>query len=191
MSLSANIDRMRMGDKALRTAPANLQARKDKRAKREAKEEETAMKGSSGGGLLHDDTSLGQRYRPKTRETQRTYELLLGFITDCIGSQPHDILCGAADEILDTLKNDHLKAKERKVEIEGLLNPLAEERFAQLVALGKRITDYTDAQQADDVDDDDGGVDENLGVSPSRLLRLTPLCNPLICDAPVLWCRLL
>lgn len=135
----------------------------EKRARREAKQEETALKGAVGGGLLQDDTSLGQRYRPKTRETQRTYELLLGFITDCIGSQPHDILCGAADEILDTLKNDNLKAKERKVEIESLCNPLAEERFAQLVALGKRITDYADNQLAD-ADDDDGEMDENLGV---------------------------
>jgi hypothetical protein len=112
-SLVGKVDSMRMGDKALRTRPANLDERKEKRARREAKEEESHLKEATGGGLLQDDTSLGLRYRPKTRETQRTYELLLGFITDSLGSQPHDILCGAADEVLDTLKNDNLKAKVR------------------------------------------------------------------------------
>mmetsp|Transcript_3040 Transcript_3040/g.9258 ORF Transcript_3040/g.9258 Transcript_3040/m.9258 type:complete len:2169 (-) Transcript_3040:2467-8973(-) len=164
MSLSTRVDTMRMGDKALRQRPSNLKERKERRARKEAKEEESFLKGAQGGGLLQDDTSLGQRYRPKTQQTQRTYELLLRFITDNIGSQPHDILCGAADEVLDTLKNDHLKAKERKVEIESLIGGLEEERFAQLVALGKRITDYTDTQQADDADDD-GAIDENLGVA--------------------------
>lgn len=56
--------------------------------------------------------------------------------------QPRDVLCGAADEILDTLKNDRLKDKERKKEIELLVGPLMEERFAVLVNLGKKITDY-------------------------------------------------
>jgi pre-mRNA-splicing helicase BRR2 len=56
--------------------------------------------------------------------------------------QPRDVLCGAADEILAVLKNDRLKDKERKKETEGLLGPLAEERFALLVNLGKKISDF-------------------------------------------------
>ena len=57
-------------------------------------------------------------------------------------SQPRDILCGAADEVLATLKNEHSKVKDKKKELELLLGPLAEERFALLVNLGKKITDY-------------------------------------------------
>lgn len=56
--------------------------------------------------------------------------------------QPRDVLCGAADEILAVLKNDRLKDKDRKRETESLLGPLAEERFALLVNLGKKITDF-------------------------------------------------
>lgn len=52
------------------------------------------------------------------------------------------MLCGAADEVLVVLKNDKLKDKEKKRETETLLGGLAEERFALLVNLGKKITDY-------------------------------------------------
>ena len=40
------------------------------------------------------------------------------------------------------LKNDKLKEKEKKKETESLLGGLAEERFALLVNLGKKITDF-------------------------------------------------
>lgn len=56
--------------------------------------------------------------------------------------QPRDILCGAADEVLCVLKNDKLKEKEKKKETEALLGRLADERFALLVNLGKKITDF-------------------------------------------------
>lgn len=61
---------------------------------------------------------------------------------DVLFCQPRDILCGAADEILIVLKNDKLRDKERKKEIEGLLGSVAEERFALFVNLGKKITDW-------------------------------------------------
>ena len=56
--------------------------------------------------------------------------------------QPRDVLCGAADEVLATLKADHLKEKEKKKEISSLLGPLEEDQFAMLSGLGRRITDY-------------------------------------------------
>ena len=40
------------------------------------------------------------------------------------------------------LKNDRMKDKERKKEVEGLLGSLADERFALLVNLGKKISDW-------------------------------------------------
>lgn len=52
------------------------------------------------------------------------------------------MLCGAADEVLATLKSDHMKEKEKKKEISSLLGALDEEQFATLSSLGRRITDY-------------------------------------------------
>ena len=59
--------------------------------------------------------------RPKTQETRQTYEVLLSFIQEALEDQPRDILCGAADEVLKTLKDDKRKEKEKKKEIEELL----------------------------------------------------------------------
>lgn len=61
--------------------------------------------------------------------------------------QPRDVLCGAADEVLIVLKNDRMKDKEKKKEVEGLLGELAEERFALLVNLGKKITDWSQEEK--------------------------------------------
>ena len=52
------------------------------------------------------------------------------------------MLCGAADEVLATLKADHMKEREKKKEISSLLGPLEEDQFAMLSGLGRRITDY-------------------------------------------------
>ena len=56
--------------------------------------------------------------------------------------QPRDILCGAADEVLATLKEERLKEKEKQKEIISLLGPVDNDRYAILVGLGKKITDY-------------------------------------------------
>ena len=89
-----------------------------------------------------DDTS-SILYRPKTQETKQTYEVLLGFIQESVGDQARSILCGAADEVLIILKNDKLRDKDRKNEIEKLLSTkIPEQRFAFLVNLGKKITDW-------------------------------------------------
>lgn len=59
-----------------------------------------------------------------------------------VGLQPRDILCGAADEVLAVLKNDRMKDKEKKKDVEGLLGQTPDERFALLVNLGRKITDW-------------------------------------------------
>lgn len=75
-------------------------------------------------------------------------QVLLSFIQEALGDQPRDILCGAADEVLTVLKNDRMKEKEKKKETENLLGSLAEERFALLVNLGKKITDFGAEQKS-------------------------------------------
>jgi pre-mRNA-splicing helicase BRR2 len=44
--------------------------------------------------------------------------------------------------VLCVLKNDKLKDKEKKRETEALLGSIAEERFALLTNLGKKINDF-------------------------------------------------
>jgi pre-mRNA-splicing helicase BRR2 len=105
-------------------------------------------------------------YRPKTRETRAAYEALLGMIQGQFGDQPADVLRGAAEEVLEVLKDDHSTDPERKTKVERLMGPTASEKFAQFVAVGKLITDFAhggsgapgegDAVPGDTLDDDIG-----------------------------------
>lgn len=53
------------------------------------------------------------------------------------------VLRGAAEEVLVVLKNDRLRDPERQKEVSELLGPVPGEKFAQLVAIGKLITDFS------------------------------------------------
>lgn len=137
MSLTGKLDGTRMGDKAQRMKPA-------KRQKRDPNKTDIGGKSGGKGPLQSDnlDEISGIIYRPKTQDTKQTYEVLLSFIQEALSDQPRDVLCGAADEVLTVLKNDKLKDKEKKKETEAMLGSLPEERFALLVNLGKKITDW-------------------------------------------------
>jgi pre-mRNA-splicing helicase BRR2 len=156
----------RMGDRAERTRPPVPQAdtpkkKKSRRTSEPAEDYPVIAKGSS---LLSSEMEelSGVYYRPRTRETKSTYEILLSFIQKMIGDQPRDVLCGAADEVLATLKADHMKGKEKKKEISSLLGALDDETFAMLSGLGRNITDYgTDKSAAMETD----AIDENYGVA--------------------------
>ncbi|WAR22369.1 U520-like protein [Mya arenaria] len=160
-SLTGKFSGSKMGDKAQRTRPPQMEERKAKRHKRdEAQRDMLKMKGTT---LLTEGISdlVGIMYRPKTPETRGTYEVLLSFIQAAIGDQPRDILCGAADEVLTVLKNDKMREKEKKREVEGLLGGLAEERFALLVNLGKKITDWVQEEKMQIEEN----IDETYGVN--------------------------
>lgn len=123
---------------------------------------------------------VGIIYRPKTQETRQTYEVLLSFLQEALGDQPRDILCGAADEVLQVLKNDRLKEREKKKETEtllgknvisvsdrliitNLLGSIAEERFALLVNLGKKITDFGNEENKTNAGEEN--IDETYGIN--------------------------
>ena len=111
---------------------------------------------ASCGGLAEDIDS----YRPRSKETRSAYEDLLSLISRQLGDQPHDILRGAADEVLACLKNDSLTDPERKREVEKLINSVKPEVFAKYVDAGKRITDFMAADGAGD-----DKLDDELGVA--------------------------
>ncbi|XP_019874429.2 putative U5 small nuclear ribonucleoprotein 200 kDa helicase [Aethina tumida] len=162
MSLVGKLSGTKMGDRAQRTKPGKAEERKAKRQKRdEAQYDFARMKGAT---LLSEgvDEMVGIIYRPKTQETRQTYDVLLSFLQEALGDQPRDILCGAADEVLSVLKNDRLKEKEKKKETETLLGPIAEERFALLVNLGKKINDFGSEEK--NVTGEEN-IDETYGIN--------------------------
>uniref|UniRef100_A0A3B3T1P8 U5 small nuclear ribonucleoprotein 200 kDa helicase n=1 Tax=Paramormyrops kingsleyae TaxID=1676925 RepID=A0A3B3T1P8_9TELE len=108
------------------------------------------------------DEMVGIVYKPKTKETRETYEVLLSFIQAALGDQPRDILCGAADEVLAVLKNEKMRDKERRREVEQLLGPADDTRYHVLVNLGKKITDYGGDKELQNMDDN---IDETYGVN--------------------------
>ena len=118
----------------------------------------------AGGGLSVLEIDTAGFYRPKTKETREAYEALLSVISSQFTDTPQDVLRGAADEVLVSLKNDHMKDPDRHKEINALLGSIPDERFAQLVALGKLITDFVPEGEAEAADGE-GALDEELGVA--------------------------
>ncbi|XP_077119026.1 U5 small nuclear ribonucleoprotein 200 kDa helicase [Ranitomeya variabilis] len=162
LSLVGKLEGTRMGDKAQKTKPQMQEERRAKRRKRdEDRHDINKMKGFT---LLSEgiDEMVGIIYKPKTKETRETYEVLLSFIQAALGDQPRDILCGAADEVLAVLKNDKLRDKERRREIEQLLGQTDDTRYHVLVNLGKKITDYGGDKEIQNMDDN---IDETYGVN--------------------------
>ena len=182
MSLTGKLDGTRMGDRHQRVRPSKADEKKAKRQKRDESSYDLAkLKEAS---LLSDnlDDVAGIIYRPKTAETKQTYEVLLSFIQEALGDQPRDVICGAADEVLSVLKNEKLKDKEKKKETESLLGKyihflkiyflkkkkfyliggLPEERFALMVNLGKKISDWG---QDEKVVASEEQVDDKYGIN--------------------------
>ena len=150
------------------------QKKKDS-AKRQKKESENVLS-------LADDMDT---YRPRSKETRAAYETLLTMMQVNLGAQPHDILRGAADEVLACLKNESLTDPERKREIEKLINELSPERFGELVDTGKKITDYsqTDGAGNEKLDDELGVAvvfdeDDDVRCCPRRSAPLPPPSPP-------------
>ena len=169
-SLAGKMGLTKMGDKAIRTRPntdsKEKAERKAKRQKRD-REESQFVSSAKGSSVLSEGLdSLTQKvYQPRTAETRQTYEVLLSFIQEALGDQPRDILQGAVDEILITLKNKNIMSKEKKKETEMLLGTsIPEERFALLVNLGKKITDFG-LEDDNDQGNDGSKIDETYGIN--------------------------
>ncbi|PSC69011.1 U5 small nuclear ribonucleo 200 kDa helicase-like [Micractinium conductrix] len=168
-SLWGKMKSSKMGDRVQRERPDGL-------AKKPAKKREGApgeegfdlpkrRKGTASGMSVLDIDTAGM-YRPRTKETREAYEALLSVIREQFGDQPADILRGAADEVLSTLKNDRINDPSRHKEVDALLGAVADEKFAQLVALGKLITDYSSPEEAAlAAAEGEGALDEDIGVA--------------------------
>lgn len=155
-----------MGDRYQRTKPSN--DGKTKRKSGQSSNHNANMMKMKKSLLSEDITeSMNIIYHPKTPETRETYELILSFISEMLGDQPRDVLCGAADEILEVMKSDKTKEKEKKKECESLLGSLANEKFAILSGLCRKITDFSLDDQNNLHANGDGGddLDDTYGVN--------------------------
>ncbi|CAF2937525.1 unnamed protein product [Rotaria sp. Silwood2] len=162
LSLTGHLKGTKMGDRAQRTRPERSNKKQKKDEDHSSKYDLGRFKGQTLLGDAAEDAS-SILYRPKTQETKQTYEVLLGFIQEAIGDQARSILCGAADEVLIALKNDKLRDKDRKHEIETLLSTkIPDQRFAFLVNLGKKITDWSTDDKTGKEDEE---IDETYGVN--------------------------
>lgn len=152
-SLWGKLDLQQMGDRAAREAPDE----ELKKLKADVAESERAKKPRNGrlGGegiasgygytsvLDAVDSFEGLSYRPKTRETKKIYGMLLHFVELVIGDQSQEMLRGATDEILKSLKNQELKDFDKKSQIEKILGEeLSSDKFTQLINLGEKVDDF-------------------------------------------------
>eukprot|EP01113_Clastostelium_recurvatum_P015961 TRINITY_DN1902_c1_g1_i1.p1 TRINITY_DN1902_c1_g1~~TRINITY_DN1902_c1_g1_i1.p1 ORF type:complete len:2154 (-),score=847.63 TRINITY_DN1902_c1_g1_i1:92-6553(-) len=154
----------RMGDRVARERPRELDEKLDKMKKRKTdtkeKEKSAPDRAKRGRDVLAATDNLDLTYRPKTKETKLAYDQILAFIQARLGYQPQDVLRSAGDEILAIIKSDSTRAPDKKLECEKILNTLPTEDFAQLTALVKRISDYTEeadkTQTQSNLDDENG-----------------------------------
>ena len=165
------------GDRAHRSRPAELDERM-KKSKEKRKNAAGGMdqddldayaakrkrRGTERASVL--DAEADGSYRPKTRETRAAYEALLGMIQQQFGDQPRDVLRGAAEEVLEVLKDDASNDPKRKSDVEKLMGPTSDESFARMVAVGKLVTDFKPGGAGDDAADAAGdALDDDIGVA--------------------------
>eukprot|EP00741_Cyanophora_paradoxa_P005239 tig00000865_g5079.t1 len=169
-SLAGRI-RGKFGDRVGYSRPKELEEKIEKLKKKREKKtaDESAAKDKkkkTGHNVLAATEEVDSGYKPKTKETKAAYELTLSFIQQQIGDQPQDILRGAADEVLGLLKNDKLRDSDKKKEIERIINPMSSERFAHLMQLGSKITDWSAEEAAGGAGGEGGDtLDDEHGVA--------------------------
>lgn len=96
------------------------------------------------------------------------YELILSSVHQSLGDQAQDVIRSAADEVLETLKNENMKDFDKKKEVEEILGPVSNEDFSQLVNLSKKITDYGAEDEAavdPDMERKEAEIDDEMGVA--------------------------
>ncbi|KAF9434549.1 DEIH-box ATPase, partial [Entomortierella beljakovae] len=179
-SLYGRIDPKEFGSRATRDLSKVEEAKKKKTQpsekdveRRKKRAEEKSLKSAYGYSSVlaaTEDLESGG-YRPRTKETRQTYELILTFVQRYLGDVSHDVVRSAGDTVLEILHTDTLKDFDKKKEIEEILGRVMEsDQFSVLINLGKKITDYNPASEEMSVDQDGelknvGDIDEQYGVA--------------------------
>lgn len=183
-SIIGRIDPKEMGSRATVRDDLKLDEKKKKAEKDKQKRERQLEAGGATkrklpgqgatryGDVLEATQDLeGLDYRPRTAETRAVYELMLASVHSLLGDTPPAMVRSAADMILSYLKDDALKDLDKKREIDSLVSTsVPADTFAQLVSLGKKITDYGDDDDAakggdGDTAMDESKIDDDVGVA--------------------------
>eukprot|EP00916_Digyalum_oweni_P004984 GHVL01008895.1.p1 GENE.GHVL01008895.1~~GHVL01008895.1.p1 ORF type:complete len:2144 (+),score=476.12 GHVL01008895.1:34-6465(+) len=157
-----------MGDKVMHEGPKELREKVEKKRKMSKKaklglaSKKSKLGITKGETVLDADVKETAAYRPSTPQTRIVYEQLLTLLQQQLGDQAPDIVRGAVDEVLASLKTDNIKDSQRKTLCEEVLGIITTEQFTALMQLSKKITDFKN-----DVFDDDvrGDLDEPAGVA--------------------------
>ncbi len=158
-SLAGQIDPKEMGSKVHRQVPKDLDKKKKAFVKADPSEKAALKRKADFSGFGYADI---------IEATREVYELTLSAVHTALGDQAQDIVRSAVDLVLEILKNEQMKDFDKKKEIEEILGPITSERFAQLVNLSKKITDYdpNDETEADPDDErKEAEIDEEGGVA--------------------------
>ncbi|POM58251.1 Pre-mRNA-splicing helicase BRR2 [Phytophthora palmivora] len=178
----------RMGDRAQKATPQSSRKRhgdKESESKHKKKRRGDADDAGEGviftatGGLAAAKSNIlkessafeSAAYRPKNPASQEAYEHILGVVAQQLGAQPGEILAGAAEEVLAILKSDAYRDDEKHKEVQKLLKTMPTHTFSQLVAAGKRITDFfmdngeKKTEEEEDAGESDEEVDKEMGVA--------------------------
>ncbi|RFN49033.1 pre-mrna-splicing factor brr2 [Fusarium flagelliforme] len=89
-------------------------------------------------------------YRPQTAATRATFDSIITIVANNLGDVPHEVVCSAADAVLEHLKEDDLEDVDKKQQVDDILGVILNpEEWNELVDIGKKITDY-DTQDNDE-----------------------------------------
>lgn len=104
-------------------------------------------------------------YQPKTRETKSAYDDLLIEVQKIVGDQPQEILKGAANEILEVLKDDTLSESKKLSEITKVTSKtFSPTDFHRIIQAALRISDYNSSSGISAANQDETPVDEEMAV---------------------------
>lgn len=102
------------------------------------------------------NSNYGLRYYPTDSKNTQTYEEVLVWVTELLGSDiPHDVIVETADLLIFTLKDkekeqDGMIEKQREMIHKDLEIRISESKFQELVNLTRLITDYEREQSSQD-----------------------------------------
>jgi pre-mRNA-splicing helicase BRR2 len=162
-TLWGKLDPKLMGDRAQRQASDKPVQPKRSAAAAAQQNDKKKRKVDLPSSINDADAFEGLTYRPRSAETREAYALILNFCSPLVGDSDQALLRSAVDEVLALLKNADMKDFDRKKEIEAMFGEsLPSENYAQLVSLGKKITDY-EAPSAEEQPGED--LDQNVGVA--------------------------
>lgn len=170
-SLAGKLNPKDMGDKVIFSKPTDItdHLKKSKKKKQRDNDDLSVRKPDTKRRRLTEESVLSlpeeSVYQPKTKDSELAYTGILSIIQNHLGGQPHDVLCGAADEVLSVLKNERFKSDDKKKEIEKLLNTITQTTFDELAACGRRITDFHEGADVGGVASAGDALDDDIGVA--------------------------